>query len=124
MYVCSDSTTGSESRFYREEPARNSVVALFQHQHLQSFCYLAGDESEANCFQSTLSLSLELKWQWAGHVAQSTDGHWGPKVLELRPRSGKRSVDKAPTQGVAGPLYLELPIKDLCPAFDVLWLKL
>ncbi|CAH2266412.1 jg1009 [Pararge aegeria aegeria] len=51
-----DSTTGSESRFYREEPARNLVVVLFQHQHLQSFYYLAGDESEAGCFQSTLSL--------------------------------------------------------------------
>ncbi|CAH2226629.1 jg1156 [Pararge aegeria aegeria] len=32
--ISCDSTTGSESRFYREEPARNSVVALFQHQHL------------------------------------------------------------------------------------------
>ncbi|CAH2210405.1 jg14384, partial [Pararge aegeria aegeria] len=27
-----------------------------------------------------------LKWQWAGHIAQRTDGRWGLKVLKWRPR--------------------------------------
>ncbi|CAH2217998.1 jg5247, partial [Pararge aegeria aegeria] len=36
----------------------------------------------------------KLKWQWAGHIAQRTDGSWGLKVLEWRPRTGKRSVGR------------------------------
>ncbi|CAH2232920.1 jg12423 [Pararge aegeria aegeria] len=32
----------------------------------------------------------KLKWQWAGHIARRTDGRWGLKVLEWRPRTGKR----------------------------------
>ncbi|CAH2268878.1 jg21149 [Pararge aegeria aegeria] len=35
----------------------------------------------------------KLKWQWAGHIVQSKDGRWGPKVLEWQPRTGKRSDD-------------------------------
>ncbi|CAH2259761.1 jg24331 [Pararge aegeria aegeria] len=34
----------------------------------------------------------KLKWQLAGHIARRTDGRWGLKVLEWRPRTGKRSV--------------------------------
>ncbi|CAH2267737.1 jg4344 [Pararge aegeria aegeria] len=34
----------------------------------------------------------KLKWQWAGNIARRTDGRWGLKVLEWRPRTGKRSV--------------------------------
>ncbi|KAI8440612.1 hypothetical protein MSG28_001831 [Choristoneura fumiferana] len=33
-----------------------------------------------------------LKWQWAAHIARRADGRWGRKVLEWRPRIGKRSV--------------------------------
>ena len=40
----------------------------------------------------------ELKWQWAGHVVRTADGRWGPKVLEWRPRTGKRSVGRPPTR--------------------------
>ncbi|CAH2266686.1 jg19836 [Pararge aegeria aegeria] len=40
----------------------------------------------------------KLKWQWAGHVARRTDGRWGLKVLEWRPRTGKRSVGRPPTR--------------------------
>ncbi|CAH2238553.1 jg6810 [Pararge aegeria aegeria] len=29
----------------------------------------------------------KLKWQWAGHIARRTDGRWGLKVLEWRPRT-------------------------------------
>ncbi|RVE40206.1 hypothetical protein evm_015144 [Chilo suppressalis] len=39
-----------------------------------------------------------LKWQWAGHIARRTDGRWGGKVLEWRPRTGKRSVGRPPTR--------------------------
>ncbi|CAH2268479.1 jg16908 [Pararge aegeria aegeria] len=30
----------------------------------------------------------------AGHITRRTDGRWGSKVLEWRPRSGKRSVSR------------------------------
>ncbi|CAH2237324.1 jg15785 [Pararge aegeria aegeria] len=33
----------------------------------------------------------KLKWQWAGHVCRRTDGRWGRRVLEWRPRIGNRS---------------------------------
>ncbi|CAH2269016.1 jg16040 [Pararge aegeria aegeria] len=38
----------------------------------------------------------KLKWKWAGHIARSTDGRWGSKVLEWR--TGKRSVGRPPTR--------------------------
>ncbi|CAH2251142.1 jg11821 [Pararge aegeria aegeria] len=38
----------------------------------------------------------KLKWQWAGHIARRT--RWGLKVLEWRPRTGKRSVGRPPTR--------------------------
>ena len=40
----------------------------------------------------------KLKWQWAGHIARRTDNRWGRKVLEWRPRTGKRSVGRPPTR--------------------------
>ena len=39
-----------------------------------------------------------LKWLWAGHIARRTDGRWGGKVLEWRPRTGRRSVGRPPTR--------------------------
>jgi hypothetical protein len=38
----------------------------------------------------------DLKWQWAGHIARRTDSRWGGKVLEWRPRTGRRSVGRPP----------------------------
>jgi hypothetical protein len=35
-----------------------------------------------------------LKWQWAGHISHRTDNRWGKRVLEWRPRLGKRSVGR------------------------------
>jgi hypothetical protein len=35
-----------------------------------------------------------LKWQWAGHISRRTDNRWGKRVLEWRPRLGKRSVGR------------------------------
>jgi hypothetical protein len=35
-----------------------------------------------------------LKWQWAGHINNRTDNRWGKRVLEWRPRLGKRSVGR------------------------------
>ncbi|CAH2263873.1 jg21595 [Pararge aegeria aegeria] len=40
----------------------------------------------------------KLKWKWAGHIARGTDGRWGSKVLEWRPRTGKRSVGRPPNE--------------------------
>ncbi|XP_046976516.1 uncharacterized protein LOC124542632 [Vanessa cardui] len=36
----------------------------------------------------------KLKWQWAGHICRRTDNRWGKRVLEWRPRLGKRSVGR------------------------------
>jgi hypothetical protein len=35
-----------------------------------------------------------LKWQWAGHISRKTDNRWGKRVLEWRPRLGKRRVGR------------------------------
>ncbi|XP_072938827.1 uncharacterized protein [Epargyreus clarus] len=40
----------------------------------------------------------KLKWQWAGHIVRRTDNRWGRKVLEWRPRLGKRSTGRPPTR--------------------------
>ncbi|CAH2244588.1 jg11703 [Pararge aegeria aegeria] len=40
----------------------------------------------------------KLEWQWAGYIARRTDGRWGLKVLEWRPRTGKRSEGRPPTR--------------------------
>ncbi|CAH2228331.1 jg1561 [Pararge aegeria aegeria] len=40
----------------------------------------------------------KLELQWAGHIARRTDGRWGLKVLEWRPRTGKRSVGQPPSR--------------------------
>ncbi|CAH2238504.1 jg5685 [Pararge aegeria aegeria] len=40
----------------------------------------------------------KLKWQCAGHISWSTDRRWGPKVLEWRPRTCKRSDGKPTTR--------------------------
>jgi hypothetical protein len=36
-----------------------------------------------------------LKWQWAGHIRRRTDNRWGKRVLEWRPRLGKRIVERS-----------------------------
>ncbi|CAH2262739.1 jg14963 [Pararge aegeria aegeria] len=80
----------------------------------------------------------KLKWKWVGLIARRTDGRWGSKVLEWRPRTGKRSVGR-PFNEVGrrcqtsrwepletsspGPWILELPIKDQCPTVDFNRLK-
>ncbi|CAH0699542.1 unnamed protein product [Spodoptera exigua] len=40
----------------------------------------------------------KLKWQWAGHICRRTDDRWGRRVLEWRPRLGKRSVGRPPAR--------------------------
>jgi hypothetical protein len=40
----------------------------------------------------------DLKWQWAIHIDRRTDGRWGGKVVEWRPRTGRRSVSRPPTR--------------------------
>ncbi|RVE40619.1 hypothetical protein evm_014731 [Chilo suppressalis] len=34
----------------------------------------------------------KLEWQWAAHICRRTDKRWGRRVLEWRPRLGKRNV--------------------------------
>lgn len=36
-----------------------------------------------------ITCDQKLKWQWAGHAARRTDGRWGGKVSEWRPRTGR-----------------------------------
>jgi hypothetical protein len=43
-------------------------------------------------FTHTHPISM-LKWQWAGNISRRTDNRWGKRVLEWRPRLGKRSVE-------------------------------
>lgn len=40
----------------------------------------------------------KLKWQWADHIVRRTDNRWGRKVLEWRPRFGKRNTGRPPTR--------------------------
>ncbi|CAG9106243.1 unnamed protein product [Plutella xylostella] len=70
-----------------------------------------------------------LKWQWAGHVARRADDRWSRKVLEWRPRVGKRRVGRPPTRWsddlrkVAGSRWMQMAgkqvrnpeLKDLLP---------
>jgi hypothetical protein len=39
-------------------------------------------------------ITHRMKWQWAGHISCRTDNRWGKRVLEWRPRLGKRSVER------------------------------
>ncbi|CAH0690392.1 unnamed protein product [Spodoptera exigua] len=40
----------------------------------------------------------KLKWQWAGHICRRIDDRWSKRVLEWRPRLGKRSVGRPPAR--------------------------
>ena len=40
----------------------------------------------------------KLKWQWAGHICRRADNRWGRKLIEWRPRSGKRSAGRPPAR--------------------------
>ncbi|CAH2093420.1 unnamed protein product [Euphydryas editha] len=42
----------------------------------------------------------KLKWQWDNHVSRSTDGDWKRRVLERRPRLGKRNVERSPDRWI------------------------
>jgi hypothetical protein len=35
-----------------------------------------------------------LKWQWSGHFSHRTDNRWSKRVLEWRPRLGKRGIGR------------------------------
>ncbi|KAI8427699.1 hypothetical protein MSG28_002149 [Choristoneura fumiferana] len=50
-----------------------------------------------SCANNSWKNICNLKWQWAGQIAQRTDNRWGRKVLEWRPRTGRRSVGRPPT---------------------------
>ncbi|CAH2253022.1 jg13548 [Pararge aegeria aegeria] len=75
------------------------------------------------------SLSCEAEVQWAGHIARGTDGSWGPKELEWRPRTGKRSVGQPPTRltddmkrsvtADFGALYKRLMSSSECQSVDI-----
>ncbi|CAH2237468.1 jg12801 [Pararge aegeria aegeria] len=72
------------------------------------------------------------KCQWAGHVCLRTDGRWGRRVLEWRPRIGKRSVGRPPARWTddlkggwkrldekgRGPCVVARCLNGLCSAVD------
>jgi hypothetical protein len=73
-----------------------------------------------------------LKWRWAGHISRRTDNRWCKRVLEWRPRLGKRSVGRPPARWsddlrrTAGRSWMRVAedrarwrdIGGLCPAVD------
>ncbi|CAH2238359.1 jg18005 [Pararge aegeria aegeria] len=63
-----------------------------------------------------------MNWQWARHIVRRTDGRWGLKVLEWRPRTGKRSVGR--TSRAAGCKQSRTvnyeTTKRMCQAIDVM----
>lgn len=62
----------------------------------------------------------KLKWQLARHITRSTDGRWGPRCLEWRPRTGRRRAGRPRTRrAVVAAIYRG----DLCPAVNVFQLK-
>ncbi|CAH2240428.1 jg13331, partial [Pararge aegeria aegeria] len=48
----------------------------------------------------------KLKWKWAGHIARSTDGRWGSKVLEWRPRTAVQEPVPGWVDNLNGPVGL------------------
>lgn len=38
--------------------------------------------------------ATRLKWRWAGHVVRSVDEKWSKRILDWRPRLGRRSVGR------------------------------
>ncbi|KAI8421291.1 hypothetical protein MSG28_008327 [Choristoneura fumiferana] len=68
------------------------TIELLRSELWRELClgFLYGTESEMRRYVAKRVSSL--KWQWAGHIARRADGRWGRKVLEWRPRIGKRSV--------------------------------
>jgi hypothetical protein len=66
----------------------------------------------------------ELKWQWAGHIARRTDGRWGGKVLERRPRTGRRSVGRPPTKWTDDLVKVRSSWKTLGEAYVQQWTSL
>ena len=53
----------------------------------------------------------KLKWAWAGHVCRRHDERWSKRVLEWRPRLGRRNVGRPPARWsddikeTAGPVW-------------------
>ncbi|KAK4875679.1 hypothetical protein RN001_012101 [Aquatica leii] len=41
---------------------------------------------------------LQLKWNWAGHIARMQGDRWTKRLLEWRPRTDKRSRGRPPTR--------------------------
>jgi hypothetical protein len=54
-------------------------------------CFICNYDYETKVIDIAHRISM-LKWQWAGHISRRTDNRWGKRVLEWRPRLGKRSV--------------------------------
>jgi hypothetical protein len=55
-----------------------------------------------------------LKWQWAGHIP--TDNRWSKRVLEWRPRLGKRSVGRMQARWSDDLRRTASSWRGLCPA--------
>lgn len=59
------------------------------------------------------TLHCELKWQWAGRTASSTEGRWGVKY-EWRQLTGRHSVSMPPTRWIDD--LVKIPGKSLLRA--------
>ncbi|KAI8431645.1 hypothetical protein MSG28_016124 [Choristoneura fumiferana] len=51
---------------------------------------------------------------WAKHIARRTNGRWGQKVLEWRPRTGRQAVGKPPTRWSDDPVKIAVDAESTC----------
>lgn len=51
--------------------------------------------SQGNNVTEIALMVRRLKWQWAGHIYCKTDDSWSKRVLDWKPRLGKRSMKRS-----------------------------
>jgi hypothetical protein len=82
---------------------RPHLVGYGYEKEKMSFIPIRNDEIRKRTKVTDIARRIaDLKWHWAGHIARRTDGRWGGKVLELRLRTGRRSVGMPPTRWIDG----------------------
>ncbi|GBP77020.1 hypothetical protein EVAR_49581_1 [Eumeta japonica] len=52
----------------------------------------------------------ESRCRQAGHIARRTDNHWGRKVIEQRPRRGRRNVAQPPSESTDNLVKTRSPV--------------
>ncbi|KAL0819976.1 hypothetical protein ABMA28_007973 [Loxostege sticticalis] len=75
--------------------ADDIVVMAETVQDLERMLEGLNDASRRRTKVTDIALKIsKLKWQWAGHVCRRTDDRWSRRVLDWRPRTGKRCVGR------------------------------